>query len=190
MAITAQGTLFFQDINSSYGWTENYYYKDAADLDAALSLLLVLIPLRVAVLTDIHNLVAGRISNVAIVNDSKLVTGLPVTGDLASTTITAVQPWSSLLTRNEASSLYRGRTFFHGVLEDTFLPGRSYDSANANNAAWQALFTEMKDRCALKHRVATVLTFTQFTAVLPMRMVERKVGRPFNLLRGRRRIAA
>jgi len=190
MAADFQGTLFFQDNNSSYGWSENYYYKDATDIADALAKLAVLIPLRLAVLTDLHNLVAGRVSQIGIMNDSKLVSGLPLTGDVASTAVTAVQPWTALLTRNEATSLYRGRTFFHGVLENTFLPGRNYDPANGLNTEWLALFQEMVDRCALRHKVAGVKVLTLFSAVFPLRQVERKVGRPFNLLHGRRKIPA
>jgi len=185
-----QGTLFFQDNASSYGWTENYFYEGVADIDAALALLAVLIPLRAAVLTDRHNLAAGRVSDIAVLNDSKLVSGLPVVGDVVSTNLTVVQPWTALLTRNEATSLYRGRTFFHGTLETTFTSGRNYDTGNPQAADWTALFTEMVDRCSLKHKVGLVTLLTPYSAILPLRQVERKVGRPFNLLRGRRRTVA
>jgi len=179
-------TLFINDNASSYGWSENYYLKDEDNIVDAADLFATIVPERLAVLTDLHTAVAARVSQIDIPNDSRLLTGFPAVGDLAATFDTQVQPWTALLTRNEATSLSRGRTFFHGVLEDTFTAGRVYNPTNPNNAAWQTLFTSIKDHCALRHIVADSVTLSDFSAVLPLRQVNRKVGRPFGLLRGRR----
>lgn len=186
---TFQGTLFFQDLASSYGFTESYYMA-AADIAAARTKLQDLVPIRLEVLTDLHNMVAARVSDVDILNDSLLITGFPLPGQIVATTLSQCEPWTALLTRNESSSLYRGRTFFHGLLEDTFTSGRLYDPGNANNAAWQILFDWIRDNCSLKHVLAAVAVYDAFTNILPLRQVNRKVGRPFNLLHGRRPTAA
>lgn len=187
MAADFKATLFFQDLASSYGWSENYFYKQAADHDAVVTKVQIMLVLRLAVLTDLHQCVAARVSDVSVPNDSKLVSGLPLPGDVASTGSTIVQPWSALLTRNESTAFYRGRFFLHGVHEHTFLANRSYDPANAESADWIAFFLDIKDNCALRHIVAPpVVLYDNFTNIFPLRMVERKVGRPFNLLHGRR----
>lgn len=184
-----QGTLFFQDLPSSYGWTENYYLE-AADVSAARTELQEVVPLRAAVLTDLHKMVAARVSDVSVLNDSLLITGFPVVGDVMATIQTQCEPWTALLTRNESSSLYRGRTFFHGLLEATFSTGRIYDPINAQSVEWEALLEWIRLNCLLKHIVGAATVYDAFTNIYPLRQVNRKVGRPFNLLRGRRTTTA
>lgn len=186
---TFKGTLFFQDAASSYGWTEDYPVEAAGIGDAA-ALINALIPLRQDVLTDLHNIVAGRLSDAAILNDSQLVAGLPVPGLVVATIATQADPWSALMIRTEATSLYRGRKYFHGLLEATFTVGRVYDAGNALAAEWIALFDWIQANCKLRHIIAGNPVFDAITNVIPQREVNKKVGRPFNLLRGRRTTTA
>lgn len=182
---TYQGTLFFTDAEGTYGFTEPYYL-DALTPEAARTALDALAVARAEVLIDGCTIVAGRVSDVTITNDSLLCEDLPIDGQIVSTSITAVDPWTALMVRIESTSLHRGRHFFHGVLENTFLANRSYDPANPNNAAWVTWMTYLETNTFLRYKVAGVPTFGQVTAAILQKEVEKKVGRPFNLLRGRR----
>jgi len=179
------GTLFFQDLESSYGWSETYYQEHATIEDMVTSMN-GRVSLRANVLVDINTMVAGRVSDTAILNDSLLLTGFPVPGQVVSTSTTAVEPWTALLVRIEATSLFRGRHFFHGILESTFIAGRTYDPANPEAADWTAFFDDILAFDRLRHIVADVPEFDVITSVIPQREVMKKVGRPFGLLRGRR----
>jgi len=189
MAADFVGTFFFQDLPSSYGWTE-VFYTNAADIAAARTRFQEYIPLRAAVLTDLHKMVACRISQVDILNDSLLVQGFPIVGDVTATTLSQCEPWTALLTRNEAGSEHRGRTYFHGLLESTFTTGRIYDPVNAQSVEWEALLEWIRVNCRLRWLDGVTYMYTPFTDIYPLRQVNRKVGRPFSLLRGRRKIPA
>lgn len=179
-----QVTLFFQDVAHGYGWSESYFIS-RTDIDAARLKADDLVILRAAVLTDIHEIAGGRVSDVDIFNDSKLVANLPVPGDVVSTVVTACEPWTCLNVRMEASALFRGRKYFHGLLETTFLSNRNYDPANPQNAAWQALFTELEDNWDLRVDYPAAPHYESITKCIPIRQTTRKVGRPFALLVGR-----
>jgi hypothetical protein len=182
-----QQTLFLGDEGGTYGWSEPYY-ATYVDIDAAKIGLDALCTARAEVLTDLHQVVAGRVSDVDVLNDSLLAEDLPIDGAIAATSVTAVDPWTALMVRIESTSAHRGRHFFHGVLEDTFLPNRSYDPANPNNAAWVTWMTYLIDNTLLRYKLAGVPVYGVVTNAILQREVEKKVGRPFNLLRGRRAI--
>ncbi len=180
-----QATLFFQDEAGTLGWSEPYYLENV-DVDAAKIAMDALITARAEVLCDLYSIVAGRVSDVDVLNDSLLAEDLPVEGAIVSTSATAVDPWTALMVRIESTSAYRGRHFFHGVLENTFLPSRSYDPANPNNAAWVTWQTYLITNTLLKHKAGLTTVYSIITNAILQREVMKKVGRPFNLLRGRR----
>jgi len=184
-----QCTLFFQDIAHGYGWSESYFIAkpDPLGIQTARTALEVLLGLRADVLTDIHEIVAGRVSDVAVLNDSLLVAGGPFVGQVASTVVTACEPWTCLNVRMEAGAEWRGRKFFHGLLESTFQDNRSYAPGNPQAAAWTALFTELEDNWDLRVEHPSLTHYESITKCIPIRQTSRKVGRPFDLLRGRQR---
>jgi len=184
-------TYMFNDAAASFGWSETWYSKDVADYAAAETLAIGYFPVRQAVLVDRCKLLAVRISSVEVVHDSLIKKPTDGTGDVTSTSDTVVQPWTALLSRNQATALYRGRTYFHGVLEDTFDSGRDYDATNAQATAWTALKAFILANFALRHNAPPdPVSYEQFTEIILLRQVNRKVGRPFGLLRGRRKIPA
>ncbi len=182
---TYQATLFLGDNDGTFGYSEPYYLT-AATPAAAKTAMDALIGERIKVLVDIHSVFAGRVSDVAILNDSLLSAVTPLEGLIASTIATAVQPWTALNARCEAGAAARGRHFWHGILENTFQDNRHYDPANPNAAAWTAWVVFVAANTLLRHMVAAVPTYSAITDVIPIRETSKKVGRPFELLRGRR----
>ena len=180
-----QVTLFLTDTEGTYGWSEPYYIE-ATTIEVGVPAMEALITERSLVLTDFNKIVAGRISDTAVLNDSLLATNTPLDGAIVSTSITAVDPWTALMMRVESTSAHRGRHFFHGVLENTFLADRSYDPANPNNATWVDWKDYLVTNTKLRYKLAGVPTYGTLTGAILQRMVEKKVGRPFGLLRGRR----
>lgn len=180
-----QAIIFCEDVASTYGWSEPYY-MDRANAAACRTDLETLITERVKVMSSVCQVVGGRVSDVAVLNDSLLVTNTPLVGLLAGTIATTQQPWSAFNVRMEATSLYRGRHFFHGCLDNTFLDSRYYDPANPNAVAWDDWLDYLISTTLLKHKVAGVDTYSILTDAIRLREVEHKVGRPFGLLRGRR----
>lgn len=184
-----QAVMFFEDVSNTYGWTE-VYWLDQADTGAARAALEVLIVDRADMLSSIHQIVGGRVSDAAVLRDSLLTTNTPIVGAIAATALSATEPWTALNVRLECTAAHRGRLFMHGCLEDFFSqPDRLYDDGNANDGAVQAF---MADLLVTYRRitVAGVPTFLPITAALPLRQVAKRVGRPFGLLVGRRPIAA
>jgi hypothetical protein len=185
-----QGVLFFEDIVGSLGWTEVYWLHDA-DTDTARTHLFTLAGLRAAAMADIYQVVAGRVSDVNLLNDSFLLVGLPIVGGIASTQLSATDPWSALNLRLECTSLHRGRLYMHGCMEAFFTaPDRKYNPGNANDAAVQAFIAALLT--ATDRRVKATpgpFAYTPITAGIPQREVPHKIGRPFGLLHGRRRTA-
>jgi len=180
-----QVTLFFQDDAGTLGWSEPYYIENVDIAGAKISMDTLIIA-RAEVLCDLYSIVAGRVSDVDVLNDSLLAEDMPLEGQIVSTSATAVDPWSALMVRIESSSLYRGRHFFHGVLENTFLPSRSYDPANPNAGAWDTWAAYLVTNTLLKHKAGLTIVYSALTNCILQREVMKKVGRPFNLLRGRR----
>lgn len=182
-------TAFFQDVAHGYGWSETYFIAkpDPLGIQAARTAFDVLIAARLEVLTDIHEVSAGRVSDVAILNDSLLVAGLPLPGQVVSTVVTACEPWTCLNVRMEAGPEFRGRKFFHGILETTFQDNRNYAPANPQAAEWTALFTLLEDEWDLRVEHPLLTHYESITKCIPRRQTTRKVGRPFDLLVGRHR---
>lgn len=178
-------TLFLNDVAQSYGWTESYFTDQDTQVDA-VNAMDALIPVRTNVLVDLCVLSAARVSDVAVLNDSQLSTNAPMTGALESTVLTAADPWSALNLRMEAGWTHRGRKYLHGVLEDTFNDNRSYNPANPNAAAWTAFFDHLVASYSLRSTIGGPEVYFALTQCIPIREVNKKVGRPFNLLRGRR----
>lgn len=180
-----QQTLFFEDVDRSYGWSESYF-RESPDPQLARTAMDSLIGFRLDVLVDLCQISAARVSDVDITNDSLLSVGLPLPGNVASTILTAADPWSCLNLRIEASDLYRGRKFIHGILENTFSDNRAWNPANPNAAQWLAFFTELEDNYNLRINSPGPFSYISITKCVPLKETTRKVGRPFGLLVGRR----
>jgi hypothetical protein len=183
-------TFFLGDDAGSYGWTETYFSEET-NKAAALTQGSVLLASRTTVLTDLHKIVAVRVSDTSVFNDSKFLAGVPVNGAIVGTVPTIADPWSCLLIREEADWEHRGRKYLHGILKDTFEADRSYDATNPNNGDWQAFFAVLRGASMrLKTGPVGSEVFFPISDVIPLREVSHRVGRPFGLLVGRRTIPA
>jgi len=181
-----QCVLFFGDLAQSFGWTEVYWFAES-DIAGAHAKMVLLKDDRINVLPDFYGIFGGRVSDVSITGDSLLLTGGPYIGAVGPATFADVcEPWTALLTREESTSLKRGRHFIHGIMQTTFTSNRQYNTTNPEALLWDTFMSFLVANTYNRIKTAGVYGYVPITDAFPLRMVERKVGRPFGLLHGRR----
>jgi hypothetical protein len=190
-----KATIFFRDTTYNIGWTETWWLS-ATDPETALTQLANYPTVRKALLMSTSSMVAIRVSNVDHGRDSTYqTTGFPIAGTVNSTTYPIAGVWDCLLCRrdnNLGNTL--GHVFLRTVPAGIFL-GRDYAPGNISAIGWVAAFaafvTEvtsgtyfMKDKLS-----GGGFGYQLCTQFVGMRRTERRLGRPFDALRGRRAVA-
>jgi len=196
MAMPTKFTAFFRDTLNTIGWTESYYTPSGSVTTAALNAYDTgVLAFRKACLSDTCFVDALRLSNTDHPRDS-LILAPPVNqqGTIASATHKPVGPWDALLIRQEGpTSNVFSHLFMRGCPQEIF-NGRFYvpigtfpaTFKTALDAYYAALISQ---GLALRKVVGGTPTYPLLTSQAYLRRTERKAGRPFDPLRGRRAVA-
>ena len=189
-------TFFFTDTLENTGWTENWWYTSTlASGVTADAITYAQARMLLAMNTSFLNQI--RVSNVDPPRDSlyidlSAVTGLQ--GNYDHTTVPAAGLGDALLIRRDVltQNLF-GHMFLRSVPAGIFT-GRTYPGSplptgwGTNFAAFRALFTPTSN-WLLRQVVGGVVTYPGCRVFIPIRRTTRRIGRPFDSLRGRRAIA-
>jgi hypothetical protein len=185
-------TWFFEDHTYNYGWTESWFVS-ATDADSANLSVTNYDAKRQAIMMDTSYLVNFRVTNTDAGRDSRFY---PITGSGQGTIPTTGNPvagvWDCLLIRRDRSiGDVLGHMFLHSVPAGIF-SGRNYLNGTGTPAAWYTAFTAFKTEVTggiylLRKEAGPGTIYVPCTTITPMRRTERRVGRPSDPLRGRRR---
>jgi hypothetical protein len=193
---TAKITAFFRDSLNNIGWTENWYSASSGDSITFLNNWdsSILAP-RKALANDTIFIDALRMSLVDHPRDSVILS--PVVnnqGTVVSATHKPVGPWDALLIRQE-STTYNvfSHTFLRGTNVDIY-NGRTYLSTGTWPAAYKVLLDAyynalVAGTALLRKNTGGTITYPPLNSWAYLRRTERKAGRPFDPLRGRRAVA-
>jgi hypothetical protein len=184
-------TQFFTDAVNQTGWSESWYIS-AASAAAGLTAFAPVATARQALLNDVASLFAIRASNVDTPRDSLYqASGLPLVGSIATATYPLAGVWDCLLVtaQNTTNNLF-GHIFMHDVPAGIFV-GRVYVPSHTSGINWVTNFatwqTALVTATILKRAKGPV--YDAVTSVIGQRRTERRLGRPFDALRGRRVVA-
>lgn len=187
-----KGTFFGINDGGDYGWTESVYV-DRDDFSTAATALLAWRDALYPIMCDNHFYEALRISKVGSPRVSQLsFLAPPADGVRVDTTMHAsVDPnYALLVARNDLDSGHHGHRWLHGVPEYLFTAAQIYDSGNPIAAAVTTfLAADATTYIRYKKVGDPPYAFTLATNNFAVRKSARKVGRPFGLATGRRRIA-
>lgn len=184
------GSVFME--RDPAGWTENYFLQ-VADYTTCIGLVQQMNTLRMALALPDVLARALRVSNVEIFRDSQLATLTTPAGTYVGTgTPHTSFPELCLRLRCEASPGKRSSRFLHCIPSDNIV-GDAYTPTAGFTTALNAFKNNFIPGFYMASRtgsraVPPIYTFTALTAVIPTFLTTRRVGRPINLYRGRRRI--
>lgn len=196
--ICKQATVFFRAVDRSVGWTERYFLS-ALTYDAALIVANEIAVARAALMRNDVEIPYIRVSDIGIRGDA-VVASPSIEGTFQpETTLDPLQlstePWSALNLRLEAGPLYRGRKFLHGIPQSV-VQGKRIFLLGPFEAPLAALRTILLQSTVLWVRDKTVaqpaeplppvMVRAQITDVVPIALVNHRIGRPFGLQVGRR----
>jgi hypothetical protein len=189
-----KATWFFTDIIDTVGWTENWWVF-TTDAAAALTVVSNYATVRAALLLDSTSITAIRVSSVGMPRDSLyLGTGLPVAGTIGRISNPLAGVWDVLLCRRDvANNNLLGHMSLHMVPGSIFA-GRVYVPGGASSIGWAAKFTAFgvevtNGNYLLRQKSGVTWGYIPCTTFLGVRRSERRLGRPFDGLRGRRLVA-
>jgi hypothetical protein len=186
-------TGFYQDTTDLVGWSETWIVQ-AADAPTAANQYASVQTLANPLRFTTTSITAVRSSNIDAPRDSFYpVLGSGTAGTISRATHPPAGVWDTLLFRwDAASNNFFNKKFFHEVPGDIF-NGRVYvgNAAYWNTpfAAYIAALVSPSNGIMVRKRQAGVPVFAALSAVTPLRRTERRLGRPFDALRGRRAIA-
>jgi hypothetical protein len=186
-------TGFYQDSTDLVGWSETWFLN-AADAPTAANSYASVQTLANPLRFTTTSITAIRSSNVDAPRDSFYPTlGSGTAGTIVRATHPPAGVWDSLLFRwDAATNNFFNKKFLHEVPADIF-SGRVYVGNagywNTPFAAYLAAIVSPSNGIQVRKKLAGVYTYTPVTAVTALRRVERRLGRPFDALRGRRAIA-
>ena len=188
---TFRATWFFQDVTYGYGWTENWWVS-ATDAPTASVNVTNYASKRLAFMMDTAQWTELRISNIDPPRDSYFVAPASAAfGSIAHATINPAGVWDTLLIRRDiAGNTLLGHQFLHSVPAAIF-NGRIYNAGGLPIATWltpySAWQTEVQSGTyLLKKKSGSSFVYQACAAITSIRRTERRVGRPFDGLRGRR----
>ena len=187
---------FFSSPTYNVGGSLTVYHQNSDWNSAATSFSALLDVIR-ACQTDLWRWDFSRVSDQGILGDAlQTVFGTSKPGTIVSATHPDAGPYDALLIRKVGSIvLNHGFWYLHGIPSDIFT-GRAYTGGAAGYYAslFATLDTEVGgETWSWAHRTnpgATppTYTYTLFDEVLAIKRVQHKIGRPFDDIRGRRRI--
>jgi len=190
-----RATWFFNDAVDNVGWTENWWIS-ATDAPSALAIVANYQVVRSNLLLDSSAITAIRICNVNAPRDSYYdPTGLPVAGTIARATYPLAGVWDCLLCRRDSAlNNVLGHLFLHMVPAAIFT-GRVYNPGAVSGVGWIAKFAAFVAEVTgggyllRTNPAGGPITYPVTNVFLGLRRSERKLGRPFDALRGRRAVA-
>jgi hypothetical protein len=192
---TFRCTWFFTSDKYQVGWTENWW-TTATDAPTASGLVSNYKVVRAALLSDAAKIITVRIASVDHPRDSFFApTGYPVAGGIAEATYPLAGVWDALLCRRDLA-FYNllGHIFLHFVPAGIFV-GRVYTPGSGTPSSWPSAFTAFGNEITvggpylLRKSTGGVITYPQCTYFNGQRRTERRLGRPFDALHGRRLVA-
>lgn len=187
-----QCTLFFSDSQKS-GWSESYYFVGPS-YQSASTALQGLIAVRLPIMHGSYQITGARISDTQGGRNSFLPDlGLPLFGQAAADQFLRPPPSLAALLRFEAGQKHRGHKFLRGfnlseikgenLLSSSVITGFN-DFAAEIVKNWSLRLQQVFHHTGQKDTRGPV-SFSQITAVVPIRACRRKPGRPFGVPRGR-----
>jgi len=190
-----KATWFFTSSKYQVGWTENWW-TSAVDAPTAAGQVANYKNVRKALLSDAAQITQVRLASVDHPRDSYFDTiGVPVTGTLAEATYPIAGVWDALLIRRDVNAYnFLGHLFLH-FIPAGIMVGRVYTPASGTPASWPSAFTSYGNEIAaagaylLRKNTAGVITYPPCTFLIGLRRTERRLGRPFDALHGRRSVA-
>lgn len=181
--------IFTNNLNRA-GWAETWY-AEAADHAEAQGKMDAYVPLRSDLMTENTVLAHGRASNVDPPRDS-LIKEYNTPGTIDPVTHPPVTIWDALLVRKDrAEFTNQGRVFLHDVPQDVFLGRDLNPTVPAYFATALAAWVAGVVAQGFQFRITTGFGFGYISIAFmtALRLTEHRVGRPFDVLRGRRMIA-
>lgn len=176
---------------SNEGWSENHYCQET-DIDAAATLAATKIGLRMALSPDNVDMVYAKVSDIAVLGDSKIVqpTGqyFPFVGTHVADPVGAyLEANTALLIEWIAGPAKKNRTFLRGLSLDV-VTGREMVADAAYSTALNAWITAMIGFIYVQHAdpLTGIVTYTESIDGFFTKVTARKPGRPFVLPRGRK----
>lgn len=188
---TYMASFYFTTIDNE-GWSENIYIQSTT-VDQAVTTAAGYIAPRMGLSPDNVDMVYGKVSDVAIKGDSKIV--LPTMGNYPFIGTWVADPVGSYLEANTALLIElvsdpskKNRIFLRGLSLDV-VTGREFKNPTGYAAKLTALTTFLTGTCYTRNKdIAdpTGFSFSQCTDAFFTRVTARKPGRPFSIPRGRR----
>ena len=178
----------FEQSSPTAGWAETLYYS-GSDLGAASDYMVTYWPLRLAIAPSIVSVVGGRASVIGQRRTSKLLQ-VPTdnTGTYNSEDITT-EPWSALQYKLSFNFSITVTRFWHGIPQSQVTDGK-YTPVTGYKTAVTALLNSLKANTMIYAKDPTDPTlpknFYTPTDGVPGKLTSHRVGRPFDLLVGRR----
>ena len=187
-----KATWFGQDNTYQVGWTENWWLN-AASASAAYAAVSGYTTARLPLMMNTAFFTFVRIANVDHPRDSQVTNLSPTVGSIVSATYPPAGPWDSLLVRRDAAanSVF-GHMFLRSVPQAIFT-GRTY-VGSVSAPVWSPAYTTFQTAVTsgvylLRQLISGTPSYPPCTQFIPMRRTERRIGRPFDALRGRRATA-
>jgi hypothetical protein len=187
---TFRASWFYVDTVNNTGWTETFF-ATATTPQQVPTIVSNYITVRKALMMDTGAFVGLRVSNIDSPRDSLWTyTGAGTTGTIAHATYPQKGVEDCVLMRWSNST---AAAFWHTFLHDvpaTLFAGRTYTppgSLSAWTAAMAAYISEVTSGNYYKfRRLSGTPTLTGITTGVDLRWTVRRMGRPFDTLRGRR----
>lgn len=188
---TYLASFYFTTIDNE-GWSENIYVQ-ATTVDQAVTTAAGYITPRMGLSSDNVDMVYGKVSDVAIKGDSKII--LPTTGNypfIGTWTPTPVGGYleanTALLIELVSDPSKKNRIFLRGLSLDV-VTGREFKNPTGYGAKLSALTTFLVGTCYCRNKdIAdpSGFSYTQCTDAFFTKVTARKPGRPFSIPRGRK----
>lgn len=185
-------SLFFHQIDGATGngWSENYHWN-ATSYDTVKAGLATFVPDRLKLCVDNVVFDAARVSYPGQKHQDLVLnaSGLAMTSSLgtyvaaAGTAGDTCQSDVALLLRVRDVANFHTSVWLHGVPEDV-PTGNEYNPTTAFVTAMTAFQSDLFTYCMVKQPGANL--YSPMTTVDSIRVANRKVGRPFGAVRGRR----
>jgi hypothetical protein len=185
-------TEFYRDEVNATGWT-NKWWTTAATLDEAVTSWQPVISARASLMCTTCGITQIRASWIDHPRDSFWYTPPNGRGTIPTTANPPLGPWEALLVRRDTSNHdVLGFLFMHGVPQ-TIFAGRNYDPTASYGPTWEGDMTNwlaaLIAAAALIRKGPKPGTFVGLANLTSRYKTRHAVGRPFDPLRGRRRIA-
>jgi hypothetical protein len=191
------GILFFNKYGfvPNAGWAEVYFFLKDTYADAVTALQAIR-DARLPTLSGDCQLVGARVSNTDVKGDSEPLTWtFPEPGTFATGTADPTAPPEIVLRAlYYAGTLKRGSRWVRCIPSSQIAAGGLYTPTGPYTTAVTAYWDAVRDNACLGTRIPGAVappfySLTSYTSYTPKGQDVRKIGRPFDLLRGRRLIA-